>query len=55
MQAESADKIVVFDNGEIVEIGNHQELMQKSYGLYRRLYEEQFKNRFTANSVILRI
>jgi subfamily B ATP-binding cassette protein MsbA len=49
------DKIVVFDNGAIVEIGNHQELLQKPYGLYRRLYEEQFKNRFTADSAILRI
>jgi subfamily B ATP-binding cassette protein MsbA len=52
---QSADKIVVFDNGAIVEIGNHQELLQKSYGLYRRLYEEQFKNRFTADSAILHI
>ncbi|MDO8142311.1 MAG: ATP-binding cassette domain-containing protein [Candidatus Brocadiales bacterium] len=39
---QSADKIVVFDNGEIVEVGSHQELLQKSYGLYRRFYEEQF-------------
>ena len=39
---QSADKIVVFDNGEIVENGNHQELLQKPYGLYRCLYEEQF-------------
>ena len=52
---QSADKIVVFDNGEIVEIGNHQELLQKPYGLYRRLYEEQFKNRFTAGSAIQHI
>ena len=52
---QSADKIVVFDNGEIVETGNHQELLQKPYGLYRRLYEEQFKNRFTADSAILHI
>lgn len=52
---QSADKIVVFDNGAIVEVGNHQELLQKSYGLYRRLYEEQFKNRFTADSAILHI
>ena len=37
---QSADKIVVFDNGEIVETGNHQELLQKPYGLYRRLHTE---------------
>ena len=52
---QSADKIVVFDNGEIVEIGNHQELLKKPYGLYQRLYEEQFKNRFTADSAIMHI
>ena len=37
---QSADKIVVFDNGEIVETGNHHELLQKPYGLYRRLHTE---------------
>lgn len=44
---QSADMIVVFDNGEIVETGNHQELLQQSFGLYRGLYEEQFNNRFS--------
>jgi len=44
---QSADTIVVFDSGEIVEIGNHQELLQKSYGLYQRLHEEQFNKKFT--------
>ena len=47
---QSADKIVVFDDGEIVEIGNHQELLQKPYGLYRRLYEEQFNKWFNVES-----
>jgi len=37
-----ADKIVVLDNGEIREIGRHDELLQKD-GLYRKLYEMQFK------------
>ena len=32
-----ADKIMVLDNGEIVESGTHQELMEKK-GLYHRLY-----------------
>lgn len=43
---QSADMIAVFDNGEIVEIGNHQELLLHSYGLYRQLYEEQFNKKF---------
>jgi subfamily B ATP-binding cassette protein MsbA len=43
---QSADMIVVFNNGEIVEVGNHQELLQHSYGLYRQLYEEQFHKKF---------
>lgn len=43
---QAADMIVVFDNGEIVETGNHQELLQKPYGLYRQLCEEQFNKKF---------
>ncbi|MDN3512593.1 MAG: ABC transporter ATP-binding protein [Candidatus Jettenia sp. CY-1] len=42
---QSANMIIVFDNGEIVEIGNHQELLEQSYGLYRGLYEEQFNKK----------
>lgn len=37
-----ADKIVVIDNGRIVEQGSHDQLL-KSGGLYKRLYEMQFK------------
>lgn len=36
-----ADKIVVMENGEIREVGNHKELLAKG-GIYRRLYEIQF-------------
>jgi ABC-type multidrug transport system fused ATPase/permease subunit len=36
-----ADRIVVLDNGRIVEEGNHPSLMEGS-GIYRRLYELQF-------------
>lgn len=43
---QSADMIVVFHNGEIVEKGNHQELLQHSCGIYRELYEEQFNKKF---------
>jgi len=39
----NADNIIVVNNGEIVEEGNHTELMKKK-GLYRRLYDKQFKD-----------
>jgi len=38
-----ADKIVVLEQGKIVEIGRHQELLVRN-GLYRRLYTMQFKD-----------
>ncbi|SDR72769.1 ABC transporter ATP-binding protein [Christiangramia echinicola] len=38
-----ADKIIVMDEGKIVEIGNHQELLKVTDGYYRKLYEVQFK------------
>lgn len=37
-----ADKIIVMDQGEIVEIGTHHELLKKENGYYRNLYEVQF-------------
>ena len=37
----NADKIVVMENGEIKEVGNHKELLRLN-GLYRHLYEIQF-------------
>lgn len=37
-----ANKILVIDDGRIVERGNHRELMKKG-GLYRHFYEMQFK------------
>lgn len=37
-----ADKIIVMEKGEIVEIGNHKELLLKEDGYYRNLYEVQF-------------
>lgn len=36
-----ADKIVVMEQGEIKEIGNHFELLEKN-GIYKKLYEIQF-------------
>ena len=41
---EHADRIVVLDNGKIVETGPHTELLAKG-GLYKHLYQIQFKNK----------
>lgn len=35
------DRIIVFDKGKIVEQGTHQELIRKSGGLYKKLWEKQ--------------
>jgi ATP-binding cassette subfamily B multidrug efflux pump len=37
-----ADKIIVLDAGEIVEMGTHNELLEKENGYYKNLYEVQF-------------
>ena len=38
----NADKIAVINEGELVEMGNHHELMQIPNGQYKYLYEMQF-------------
>ena len=39
----SADKILVFDKGQIVESGNHDDLIKKN-GLYKQLYKLQLED-----------
>ncbi len=44
-----ADRLIVLERGEVVEIGSHQELMDKR-GAYWRLYEAQARNVDTEDS-----
>ena len=37
----NADKIVVIEGGEVVERGNHEDLMEQD-GLYADMYQRQF-------------
>lgn len=38
----NADKIIVMDNGKIVEQGSHSELINRETGYYKNLYDSQF-------------
>ncbi len=40
----NADRIAVINDGELVELGTHEELISKENGQYKVLYEMQFKN-----------
>ena len=40
---QNADKIVVINEGEIVEQGTHDELLSRENGAYKSLYMAQFK------------
>ena len=40
----NADRIAVVNEGELAELGTHEELMKYENGIYRKLYEMQFKN-----------
>jgi ABC-type multidrug transport system fused ATPase/permease subunit len=39
----NADKILVFNNGRIVDTGRHEDLIKKD-GIYKDLFEAQFRN-----------
>jgi ATP-binding cassette subfamily B protein len=41
---QGADKILVMHKGEIRERGTHQQLIEKEEGIYRKLYELQYKD-----------
>lgn len=41
-----ADKILVMHKGEIRETGTHKQLVEKEDGIYRKLYELQYKDEF---------
>ncbi len=41
---QNADKIIVLDHGEIMEMGTHQELIKIEDGFYRKLYDLQFNS-----------
>lgn len=45
---QGADKILVMHKGEIREIGSHQELILKEDGLYKKLYELQYKEQLVS-------
>ncbi|MFQ5433219.1 MAG: ABC transporter ATP-binding protein, partial [Nitrospinota bacterium] len=38
----NADRIIVLDNGKVMEDGKHEELLKKN-GIYKKLYQLQFK------------
>lgn len=38
----NADKIIVMDKGQIVQLGSHQELITNVNGYYKKLYDSQF-------------
>ncbi len=39
----NADRIAVIHDGELVELGHHEDLIQNENGFYKKLYEMQFK------------
>ena len=46
------DKIIYLENGEIKEVGTHQELINIDKGYYKKLFEYQFKESENLKKVI---
>jgi ATP-binding cassette subfamily B protein len=46
----NADRIMVLDNGEIVEFGTHNELIAKDT-VYKRIYETQFVEKWSERAL----
>jgi len=46
----NADKILVLDDGVVVEFGTHEELWSKK-GTYRKIYETQFLSKVPAEEI----
>ena len=46
----NADRIIVLNEGEIVETGTHDELMKIEHGVYQALYSTQFRKNEKQNS-----
>lgn len=44
---QNASRIAVINQGNLVELGSHDELMNIENGQYKALYEMQFKNKVT--------
>ena len=49
----NVDRIAVINEGELVELGTHDELMGMEYGQYKALYEMQFKHQENAEETIV--
>lgn len=49
---QKANRIAVLDQGNLVEIGSHQQLIQKD-GLYARLYQLQFKEQISPKELAI--
>lgn len=50
---QTADRIAVINEGHLVELGSHDELIQKENGQYKMLYDMQFKNE-SSNMILTR-
>lgn len=47
----NANRIVVINEGELVELGTHEELMSIEHGQYKALYEMQFKKQEVESAI----